>query len=90
MYRVALEGLLGLKKEGAALVFNPCIPRAWPGFEIRFRHGKTMYDIAVQNRNGAGRGVTHITLDGVDIDASGMRIPLQDDGATHRVSVVLG
>jgi cyclic beta-1,2-glucan synthetase len=90
MYRVALEGLLGLKQEGESLVINPCIPRAWPGFEIRFRHGRTMYEISVQNRNSAGRGVTRIAFDGVDIEAAGMRIALVHDGATHRVSVVLG
>ena len=90
MYRVALEGLLGLRKEGETLALNPCIPRSWPGFEIRFRHGRTMYEISVQNRNGAGRGVTRVALDGVDIEATDMRIALQDDGATHRVSVVLG
>jgi cyclic beta-1,2-glucan synthetase len=90
MYRVALEGLLGFQKEGETLVLNPCIPRGWPGFEIRYRHGRTMYEIAVQNRYGAGRGVTHITLDGVDIEGPAARIALKDDGATHKVSVTLG
>jgi cyclic beta-1,2-glucan synthetase len=89
-YRVALEGLLGFQKEGESLLLNPCIPRAWPGFELRYRHGRTMYEIAVQNRHGAGRGVTRIALDGVDLDGADARIPLKDDGATHRVSVTLG
>jgi cyclic beta-1,2-glucan synthetase len=90
MYRVILESVLGFQKEGDALVLNPCLPRGWPGFEIRFRHGHTLYEIAVQNRNGAGRGVTRITVDGVEIEGPDRRIALKDDGATHRVSVTLG
>jgi cyclic beta-1,2-glucan synthetase len=90
MHRAALEGLFGLKQEGANLVINPCIPKAWPGFEISFRHGRTVYEISVQNRNGAGRGVTRLAVDGVNIDTAGMRIPLVEDGKTYRVSVILG
>ncbi|HEY4263708.1 MAG TPA: glucoamylase family protein [Micropepsaceae bacterium] len=90
MYRVALESLLGFQKDGETLILNPCIPRAWPGFEIRYRHGRTMYEITVQNRYSAGRGVTHVVLDGVDLGGPDARIPLKDDGATHKVSVTLG
>ncbi|HEX3487544.1 MAG TPA: protein ndvB, partial [Micropepsaceae bacterium] len=90
MYRVMLEGLMGVKKEGESLVIDPCIPRGWPGFDLRYRYGRTTYEISVQNRNGAGRGVTRITVDGVGVDAAAMRIALHDDGAQHRVSVVLG
>jgi cyclic beta-1,2-glucan synthetase len=90
MYRVATEALLGLKVEGASLVMNPSIPRVWPGFEIRYRHGRTLYEIIVQNRHGAGHGVTRVALDGVDITTSDKRVPLEDDGVTHRVNVTLG
>jgi cyclic beta-1,2-glucan synthetase len=90
MYRVVLEGLLGLKVEGESLLLNPCIPRAWPGFQMTFRHGKAVYEIAVENPHGAGQGVTHIALDGVDIEPKGARIPLKDDGATHHLRVILG
>jgi cyclic beta-1,2-glucan synthetase len=90
MYRVVLEGLLGLKMEGEILLLNPCIPRGWPGFEITFRHGKTIYEIAVENRNGAGRGITRVTLDGADMESKTVRLALKYDGATHHLRVVLG
>jgi cyclic beta-1,2-glucan synthetase len=89
MYRAALEGLLGFNVQGAALALNPCIPRGWPGFEIAFRHGRTLYEIAVQNPGGSGHGIARATLDGVDVEPKGLRIPLLDDGASHRVNVVL-
>jgi cyclic beta-1,2-glucan synthetase len=90
MYRAILEGLLGLTVEGTSLILNPSIPRAWPEFGIRYRYGKTLYDIAVQNPDGAGHGITRATLDGVDIEAKEARFALHDDGLTHRVNVVLG
>jgi cyclic beta-1,2-glucan synthetase len=91
LYRVALEGLLGFHLEGTNLALDPCIPRAWPGFEIVFRYRSARYEIAVKNPRGVCRGVLSITLD--DEAVSGNQkflVPLVDDGATHRVQLVLG
>jgi len=90
MYRATLEGLLGLRIQGAVLTLDPCVPRAWPGFEIAYRHGRTLYEITVQNSAGTGHGIARATLDGLDIEPKELRIPLKDDGTTHRVNVVLG
>ena len=57
MYRVALEGLLGFRLQGANLALDPCIPRSWPGFEIAFRYRSARYEIAVENPLGVCRGV---------------------------------
>ena len=48
MYRAGVEGILGIRREGAVLV-DPCIPAAWPGFEARIELGSTQYDIRVDN-----------------------------------------
>jgi cyclic beta-1,2-glucan synthetase len=32
---------------------DPCIPRAWPGFEIDFRYHSSRYEIAVENPHSA-------------------------------------
>ena len=91
MYRVALEGLLGFRVQGANLLLDPCIPRAWPGFEIVFRHRSTRYEIAVENPHGVCRGVVSIELDGkVQANDGTPLVPLEDDGVTHHVNVVLG
>jgi cyclic beta-1,2-glucan synthetase len=91
MYRVALEGLLGFRVQGANLVLDPCIPRGWPGFEIVFRYRSARYEIAVKNPHGVCRGVLSITLDEEILPGSGKRlIPLVDDAVTHRVQVILG
>ena len=47
MYRLALESLLGLKREGDKLRLAPCLPAGWPGFKLRYRYGDTVYRITV-------------------------------------------
>jgi len=37
MYRAGIESILGFHLRGEKLEMDPCIPRAWPGFEIVFR-----------------------------------------------------
>ena len=91
MYRVALEGLLGFRLQGRNLALDPCIPRNWPGFEIAFRYRSARYEIAVENPRGVCRGVFSVTLDGkLMAESKEVLVPLTDDGATHRVSLILG
>jgi cyclic beta-1,2-glucan synthetase len=90
MYRAGIEWILGLRVQGTTLVVDPCIPKAWPSFEIDFRHGSARYQITVENPDGVNRGVTTVELDGRSLASASVRIPLVDDGATHRLRVVLG
>jgi len=89
LYRAGLESILGFRKRGAMLSIDPCIPRWWKGFEISYRHGRTLYRIAVDNAQGVCRGVSRISLDGTGLP-EGALIPLVDDGREHQVQVVLG
>jgi cyclic beta-1,2-glucan synthetase len=91
MYNVALEWLLGIRVHGGSLLIDPCIPRAWPSFEISLRYRSARYDIGVENPLGVSKGVIAIKLDGRILAHEGKNfIPLADDGTTHRVQVVLG
>lgn len=90
MHRVGLERILGFRLRGTELLLDPCIPRAWPGFEIQFRYHSASYDIDVENPRGVSRGVIHLELDGKTLPAGTGSILLADDGAAHRVRVVLG
>ncbi|MBA2665879.1 MAG: glycosyl transferase [Trueperaceae bacterium] len=91
MQRAGVEYLLGLRLRGTSLLLDPCIPRAWPGFELRYRHmGRTIYLITVENPEAVSRGIGSASLDGVSIDERPLRVDLVDDGGTHRLHVVLG
>jgi cyclic beta-1,2-glucan synthetase len=90
MYQAGVESILGFRLRGTALVLEPCIPRAWPGYELDFRYHSARYEIVVENPQGVSRGVASVELDGRMLEGEGAAIPLVDDGATHRVRVVLG
>jgi cyclic beta-1,2-glucan glucanotransferase len=90
MYRAGLESILGFRLRGATLLIDPCVPRGWRGFEIVYRYHSSRYEITVENPQGVTRGVARTELDGTALAGSQARIPLSDDGATHRVRVVLG
>ena len=90
MYRAGLESLLGFRLRGAVLHLDPCIPRAWPRFEIAFRYHASRYKITVENPRGVTRGISTIEVDGILLTSPGAGIPLIGDGATRRVRVVLG
>ncbi len=90
MYRAGLEWLLGFRLRGAVLHLDPCIPRAWPRFEIAFRYHASRYEITVENPHGVTRGISTMEVDGVPLPSPGASIPLIGDGVTRRVRVVLG
>jgi cyclic beta-1,2-glucan synthetase len=88
MYRIGVEALLGVSLRQGALHINPCIPRAWPGYTVTFRHGGSTYRIVVENPEGVSCGVKRQEVDGVD--RTGENIPVVDDGAERTIRVVLG
>ena len=87
MYRVGLEDLLGLHREGTRLRFDPCIPASWPSFKMQYRYRSTIYLIECLNPNGVQRGVATVSVDGTSAQAT---IDLVDDGGRHEVKIVLG
>lgn len=94
MYRAGLEWILGFRVQGTTLLLDPCIPKMWQGFEIAYRYRSARYEITVENPAGVSRGVASWTLDGVaqptPPPGATARISVADDGATHRVRVILG
>jgi cyclic beta-1,2-glucan synthetase len=89
LYRAGLEWILGFRKHGSSLWIDPCIPGAWKGFEIDYRHGDALYRITVENPKSVCRGVSRINLDGARLP-EGQPIPLNEDAREHQVQVVLG
>ena len=88
MYRLGLESILGLRRRGGIFSVAPCIPRSWSGFVVRWRYGRSHYEITVENPARRNRGVAEAMLDGVRVSPGA--IPLIDDDAVHRLRVVMG
>ncbi|MDQ4078141.1 MAG: glycosyl transferase family 36, partial [Chloroflexota bacterium] len=88
MYRLGVEAILGLRREGEMLRVEPSIPKAWPGYELTYQYGESIYQIRVENPEGLNRGVKRVELDG-EVVVEGA-IPLVNDGRRHKVVVVMG
>ena len=78
MYTAALEHILGFQKYGDTLVMDPCIPKKWPGYAIRYKYIDTTYNINVRNPEGLNKA------------REGTVIKLVNDGKVHDIEVVMG
>ncbi len=90
IYRAGIESILGFRVQGASLTLAPCIPAAWPHFEIMFRYAGARYDIRVDNPQRVNSGIARIELDGAVLPDGDNRIVLMRDGKDHTVRVTLG
>ena len=83
MYQAGIEGILGIRREGAFLVVQPCIPPGWPGFEATVNVQGSRVEIRVISGSAAPRA----TLDGADLGLTGGTVRLELDGAAHELSL---
>lgn len=90
LYQAGIEQILGLRRQGAYLSLNPCIPSAWWGFEIIYRYNTAHYEITVTNPDGVTQGIAWIALDGEPLPVAERRVHLQDDGKRHLVMITMG
>jgi cyclic beta-1,2-glucan synthetase len=95
LYRAGLEAILGFRLDGATLTIQPCMPAAWPRYELVYvRWGSggaaTRYEIVVERDGALPRGATSVTLDDEPVAGTTACIALTDDGRTHHVRIRLG
>ncbi|MDB6168811.1 MAG: Cellobiose phosphorylase [Verrucomicrobia bacterium] len=84
MYRLVIETLLGLKREGDRLGFAPRLPAAWPEIKLAYRYHQTTYRIRIFRDEKSGQPA-RLRLDGQDIAESS--IPLVNDQREHGVEL---
>jgi len=89
LYRAGIEWILGFRVRGMSLSIDPCIPRNWPSYSVKFRYHSSVYNIQVQNPSNVARGVALTEVDGKILPGS-TTIQLEDDGAAHTIRIVMG
>lgn len=70
-YKAGIENLLGLKIESGYLKIEPCIPKDWKEYQIRYQHKESIYNILIRNpngKNGFEYGISKISLNGNEVD----------------------
>ena len=87
MYRVGIEYILGLKIKGDEMRIDPCIPRAWKEYSIKYRKD-AVYEITVKNPQNVNKGVKYVIVDGVTVKDKVIR--MTKDGKIHNVEIIMG
>jgi cellobiose phosphorylase len=87
-YQAATRHILGVRPGYRGLEVDPCIPKAWDGFEVTRVFRGASYKIRVKNPHHVSKGVRSLVVDGKAI--SGHVLPLFDDGKQHEVELTLG
>ena len=82
------QAILGVKPTLDGLRIDPCIPAEWKGYTLQRRYRGALYEITVENPDGVQKGVREMRVNGER--AEGCVIPVQPEGSTVRVTVVLG
>jgi len=86
--RVGTNWLLGVRPVLDGLLIDPCIPKAWGGFEMTRKFRGATYRITVSDPNHVSYGVKEIKVDGRKIN--GNVVPAPRDNKAHTVEVLLG
>ena len=84
-YKAGLENILGLNIKNKVLTINPCIPKDWKEYSIRYRYKNSIYNIKVKNYNGKNTGVENFYLNGRKV--SEKEIILNGDGGIYEVEI---
>ena len=76
-YKAGIEFILGLKIRNGIMSIEPCIPKEWKEYNIKYKWKNSFYNIVVKNPNGKNSGVEEVLLNGEKVENS---IRLQDYG----------
>ena len=85
MYRLLLEALLGINREGERLRLTPSLPKAWTTFTVHYRFHQTVYHVRITRPVGGLGSGAPVSLDGEAL--VGDTVPLLDDRREHFVEV---
>jgi cellobiose phosphorylase len=85
MYRLLVETLLGVNREGNQLRLSPLLPVAWNSFKIHYRHHQAVYHITITRLPADSIEEISLNIDGRS--EIGNILPLLDDGLEHEVEM---
>lgn len=86
-YKIGIEDILGLKIKNNILKINPCIPKEWKEYSIRYRFKNSIYNIKVKNENAKNTGVEEVYLNGQEIIKK--EIILNGEGGIYNIEIIM-
>jgi len=86
-YKAGLENILGLNIKNNILKIEPCIPKEWKEYSIRYRYKTSVYNIKVKNLEGKNTGISKFIFNGKEIEEK--QINLEDNGMTNEIEIIM-
>jgi cyclic beta-1,2-glucan synthetase len=83
LWRLAIEGILGLGWDRGRLTLKPCLPRNWGGFEAEIRLPGGRIELKLEDPQHLGSGRIRLQVDGRAVPEAAIARP--EGGATIRV-----
>ena len=84
--KVGIEHILGLNVQNEILTLQPCIPKEWKEYSIRYKYENSIYNIKVKNPNSKNVGVENFILNGEEIKEK--QIKLEKNGI-YEVEIII-
>ena len=85
-YTAGIEYILGLKIKNGYLTIEPCIPKDWKEYLMRYKWKESIYNIKVINKHQKNTGVEKVLLNGEDVDN---RIKLDGSNKVYNIEVIM-
>ena len=85
-YEAGIKYILGLKIEKGYLKLEPCIPKIWKEFLIRYKWKESIYNIKVKNVNENNSGVKQVLLNGQEVEN---KIKLDGNNKIYNIEVII-
>ncbi len=86
-YICIIKYILGIKIENSELSIKPAIPKYWTNYSIRYKYGKSVYNIRIKNEKGNESGVQKFIFNGEEIKEK--KIRLNDNGKVNEIEVIM-
>ena len=85
-YIAGIEYILGLKIQEGYLTIEPCIPKDWKEYFMRYKWKDCIYNIKVINQNQKNTGVEKVVLNGEEVEN---KIKLEGSNRVYNIEVYM-
>ena len=87
MYEAGLHYILGLTIKDGYLSINPCIPKDWKEYKIRYIYKNTTYNIYVRNPNFKNTGVEKMIVNNKLVEDK--KIKLLEQNGINNIEIIM-
>lgn len=84
-YKAGIEDILGIKINNGFMRIEPCVPKEWKEYNIKYKWKDSFYNIIIKNPNNKNYGIESVCLNGVVVENN---IRLENSGIFNVVVIM--